>query len=55
MGQPNYVNEFAFTLQPHMLDIPLRWRILRRVFVNSMSDLFHEDVPVEYIVEVFDG
>jgi protein gp37 len=38
---------------PHKLDIPLRWRKPRRVFVNSMSDLFHEDVPDEFIDRVF--
>jgi len=42
------------TLQPHMLEHPLHWRKPRRVFVNSMSDLFHEVVPTEYIYRVFD-
>lgn len=37
-----------------MLDKPLRWRKPRRVFVNSMSDLFHEEIPDEYIARVFD-
>lgn len=41
------------TLHPDRLDVPLRWRKPRRVFVNSMSDLFHDDVPDEFIVEVF--
>ena len=54
MGQKNYVNGFMVTLQPHMLQLPLRWRTPRTVFVNSMSDLFHEDVPVEFIQQVFD-
>lgn len=54
MGQKNYANGFDVTLQPHMLDRPLRWRQPRRVFVNSMSDLFHEEVPAEYIAQVFD-
>jgi protein gp37 len=54
MGQQNYRNAFEVTLQPHMLEHPLRWRQPRRVFVNSMSDLFHEDVPREYIAQVFD-
>jgi protein gp37 len=40
-------------LHPDRLDMPLRWRKPRRVFVNSMSDLFHDDVPDEYIAEVF--
>jgi protein gp37 len=53
MGNPNYQNGFAVTLQPHMLHHPFSWRSPKRVFVNSMSDLFHEDVPVEYIKRVF--
>jgi protein gp37 len=54
MGQKNYGNGFDLTLQPHMLEHPLRWRLPRRVFVNSMSDLFHVDVPADYIRSVFD-
>jgi protein gp37 len=54
MGQENYRNGFKVTLQPHMLEHPLRWRLPRRVFVNSMSDLFHVDVPTPYIMKVFD-
>lgn len=54
MGQPNYVNGFRLTLQPHALELPLRWKKPQRIFVNSMSDLFHEDVPLEYIRQVFD-
>src|SRR3990167_7626962 len=54
MGQPNYANGFAVTLQPHMLDVPLRWKRPRMIFVNSMSDLFHEDVPLDFILKVFD-
>ncbi len=53
MGQPNYRNGFELTLQPHMMDRPLTWRRPRMIFVNSMSDLFHEDVPLEYIRRVF--
>ena len=49
MGQENYRNGFSLTLQPHMLDVPLRWKKPQTIFVNSMSDLFHEDVPVIYI------
>lgn len=41
-------------LHPERLDQPLRWRRPRRIFVNSMSDLFHEDVPDEFILRVFD-
>lgn len=53
MGQANYVNGFELTLQPHMLEVPLKWKKPQTIFVNSMSDLFHEDVPVEYIENVF--
>jgi protein gp37 len=54
MGQRNYRNGFRLTLQPHMLEVPLRWRKPQFIFVNSMSDLFHKDVPVEYVQQVFD-
>jgi protein gp37 len=54
MGQANYRNGFKLTLQPQMLDLPLRWKSPRRVFVNSMSDLFHQDVSLEYVKRVFD-
>ena len=53
MGNPNYENGFEVTLHHHMLDRPLTWRQPRLVFVNSMSDLFHEDVPLEFIRQVF--
>jgi protein gp37 len=53
MGQKNYRNGFRLTLQPAMLEHPLRWRQPRRIFVNSMSDLFHHDVPTEFIELVF--
>lgn len=54
MRQENYRNGFKLTLQPQALEIPLRWRTPRTIFVNSMSDLFHQDVPLEYIARVFD-
>jgi protein gp37 len=54
MGQPNYVNGFRLTVHEHMLEQPLSWKKPQMVFVNSMSDLFHEDVPPEFIQEVFD-
>jgi protein gp37 len=53
MGQVNYRNGFEITLQPHMLELPLKWKAPKRIFVNSMSDLFHTDVPFSYIQEVF--
>ena len=54
MGQRNYRNGFQLTLHEQALEIPLRWRTPRVVFVNSMSDLFHKDVPAEFIHRVFD-
>ena len=54
MGQANYRHEFEPTIQPHMLELPLKWKKPQAVFVNSMSDLFHKDVPSEYIQRVFD-
>jgi protein gp37 len=54
MGQANYRNGFDVTLQPQMLELPLRWKRSKRIFVNSMSDLFHEDVPLAYIRQVFE-
>jgi len=53
MGQPNYANGFRLTLQPQMLELPLRWKSPKRIFVNSMSDLFHQDVPADYVKRVF--
>lgn len=53
MGQPNYRNGFRLTVHEHMLDVPLRWKQPRRIFVNSMSDLFHKDVPEAFIRKVF--
>ena len=52
-GTPAYPNGFQVTLRPERLDQPLRWRRPRRIFVNSMSDLFHRDVPTDYIARVF--
>jgi protein gp37 len=53
MGNPNYKDGFTLRTHPHMLRLPLSWKASRKVFVNSMSDLFHADVPLEYIQEVF--
>lgn len=52
--QPNYKNGFELTLQPHMLFRPLEWKKPKTIFVNSMSDLFHDGVPLDYIKQVFD-
>lgn len=62
MGQPKYQRDgapgtsgpgFGLTLHPDALEIPLRWRSPRVIFVNSMSDLFHEAIPLEFIRRVF--
>ena len=53
MGQRNYRNGFHVTLQPQMLELPLKWKSPKRIFVNSMSDLFHEDVPLSHIKDAF--
>jgi protein gp37 len=53
MGQPNYANGFQTTLHERMLELPLRWKRPHRIFVNSMSDLFHEAVPLSFIQAVF--
>lgn len=54
MGQPNYRNGFQLTIHEHVLDLPLHWKQPQMIFVNSMSDLFHEDVPLDFILRVFD-
>jgi len=54
MGKPNYANGFKLTIHEHMLEVPLKWKKPRMIFVNSMSDLFHRDVPIGFIQEVFD-
>lgn len=53
MGNPNYSNGFNVTLHPQMLTRPLLWKKPCHIFVNSMSDLFHEDVPLDFIKNVF--
>jgi len=54
IGNPNYKNGFDLTLHENALNIPLGWKKPKNIFVNSMSDLFHEDVPLEFILRVFD-
>jgi protein gp37 len=49
----HFPNGFEFTLHPERLDEPRRWRKPSRVFVNSMSDLFHEGMPLDFLQEVF--
>lgn len=63
MGNPKYQNDgdsetsgpgFGITIHPEALDIPRGWRASRKIFVNSMSDLFHPEVPDSFIYDVFD-
>jgi protein gp37 len=53
MGQEKYKNGFELTLHPATLKEPFTWKKGRMIFVNSMSDLFHKDVPIEYIQQIF--
>ncbi len=53
MGNKRYRNGFKVTVHDDLIHLPLKWRNSRMVFVNSMSDLFHEDVPLETIKDVF--
>ena len=54
MGQHNYADGFELALHEKALELPLTWKKPQTIFVNSMSDLFHEDVPVDFIEKVFD-
>ena len=54
MGQQNYVSGFSLAVHEHALELPLQWKTPQVVFVNSMSDLFHKDVPLAFIEKVFD-
>jgi protein gp37 len=54
MGQPKYSNGFQLTVHEEVLRQPLQWKNPQMIFVNSMSDLFHEDVPEEFILRAFD-
>jgi protein gp37 len=49
MGSANYEKGFKLALHEHALELPLTWKKPQTIFVNSMSDLFHEDVPLEFI------
>lgn len=53
MGQPRYDEGFQLKLQDDVVELPLRWKKPRVIFVNSMSDLFHKDVPDEFIRRCF--
>jgi protein gp37 len=54
MGQSNYANGFNLAIHDHVLEYPLRWKKPQIIFVNSMSDLFHDDVPFDFIQRTFD-
>jgi len=53
MGHATYRNGFRLTVHEHLLELPLRWKQPRMIFVNSMSDLFHREVPTDFIRDVF--
>jgi protein gp37 len=55
MGQRRYANGFELTLHEDILEMPLGWKKPQLVFVNSMSDMFHEDVPTWFIQRTFDA
>jgi protein gp37 len=54
MGQEKYANGFELTLHEEVLEQPFKWKKPQMVFVNSMSDLFHRSVPIDFIIRVFD-
>ena len=53
MGQDKYLNGFELTLHPETLKEPYTWKKPKMIFVNSMSDLFHKDIPIDYIQKIF--
>ena len=54
MGQAKYADGFELTIHEDLLEQPLEWKKPKRIFVNSMSDTFHEDVPKDFIHHMFD-
>lgn len=54
MGQPRYKDGFAVRMHEDLIDLPLKWKLPRMIFVNSMSDLFHESVPMSFIERIFE-
>jgi len=54
MGSPNYENGFELTTHEHAVELPLGWKKPQLIFVNSMSDLFHPNVPDDFILKIFD-
>lgn len=53
MGQPNYVNGFKPAIHEHVFELPLLWKKPQTIFVNSMSDIFHEKIADEVILKIF--
>lgn len=53
MGQQNYINGFQPTIHKNSLNLPLYWKQPQIIFVNSMSDLFHEEIPLSFIKDIF--
>jgi protein gp37 len=53
MGQPNYAKGFELTVHEHVVEAPLSWKKPQVIFVNSMSDMFHHDVPLAFIQRIF--
>ena len=53
MGSPRYAEGFAVRVQHDLVDAPKTWKSPKVIFVNSMSDLFHNEVPVSFIKKVF--
>ena len=54
MGNPKYTKGFTFTIHSSALKLPLDWASPRKIFVNSMSDLFHELMPRDFLIECFE-
>ena len=54
MGLKKYKNQFKLTLHEDALNVPIKWRSPKKIFVNSMSDLFHENVSFSFVKKVFD-
>lgn len=53
MGNPKYANGFEVTLHESALELPLTWKKPQTIFVNSMSDLFHKDIPLNFVQQAF--
>lgn len=54
MGVEKYANGFKLTLHPEVIPLPLQWKDPKKIFVNSMSDLFHKDIPFEFTDKVWE-